>query len=148
MKLRAITQNDFTLWHEYRKSLYSESDDARNLEEMNVIFKSDYWLCQFIEDHNGEPVGLVELSFRNVADGCLSTPVPYLEGFYIVESERNKGLGTKVIRFLIDWCKDKGYSEFATDTELKNKLAQHFYEKAGFKEVDRIVEYKIDFDKM
>jgi aminoglycoside 6'-N-acetyltransferase I len=147
MKLRSVNRNEFSLWSKYRKSLYSELDDDYDQEEMKNIFDSDSWLCQFVEDNDGKLIGLVELSFRNIADGCLSTPVPYLEGFYLVENKRNKGLGKKIIQLLVDWCKEHGYTELATDTELKNERAQRFYEKLGFKEIDRIVEYKIEISK-
>ena len=32
----------------------------------------------------------------------------------------------------------------ATDTEITNEKAQRFYESVGFKEVDRVVEYRIE----
>lgn len=122
----------------------SEGYDAA---EMENIYDSELWRCWFIEREEGYPIGLVELSLRNIVDGCLGSPVPYLEGLYITEAERSKGMGTEVIELIKQWCRDQGYSELATDAELSNTQAQRFYEKLGFEQVDQVVEYKLDIKK-
>ncbi len=143
MKLVPIDRNDFSLWKDMRSDLYRTLDDEYNFKEMEKIFDNAIWHCQFIEDHE-KIVGFIELSLRNIVDGCLSSPVPYLEGLYIKPAYRGKGLGRKVISILIQWCSENGFSEMATDTEITNEKAQRFYESVGFKEVDRVVEYRIE----
>lgn len=147
MKLSPITKDEFSLWSKYRSEIYPLLSREYDLKEMGFIYSSDVWRCWFIESMDGERIGLVELSLRNVVDGCLSSPVPYLEGLYLVESERGKGLGARVIELLKRWCHENGYSELATDTELSNLRAQEFYEKLGFVLVDRVVEYRLEIDK-
>ena len=63
---------------------------------------------------------------------------------YLTESERSKGRGTEVIAMIKCWCREHGYSELETDTELTNIHAQQFYEHNGFEQVDRIVAYRLD----
>ncbi len=143
MKLTPILQEDFTLWSKFRSEIYPLLRPDFDSKEMEQIFHSDLWHCWFVEREDGERIGLVELSLRNIVDGCLSSPVPYLEGLYLIETERRKGRGTRVIEMIIIWCQEHGYLELATDAEFTNICAQEFYQKLGFEQVDRIVEYKL-----
>ena len=70
---------------------------------------------------------MVELSSRNIVDGCLSSPVAYIEGLYIEEKHRGKGAGKAAMIAIQNWCKQKGFAELATDTELENLKAQFFF---------------------
>ena len=87
---------------------------------------------------------MVEISLRNIVDGCLSSPVAYLEGLYLEHDYRDKGYGNKVVNMIVDWCREKGFKELATDTELTNTKAQNFYRTLGFEELDTVVEFRID----
>ncbi len=147
MKLITIKRDDFSLWSKFRGEIYPLINKDYDLKEIENISASDLWKCWFIENEDGQRIGLVELSLRNIVDGCLSSPVPYLEGLYIIEPERGKGRGTDVIGMIKLWCQEQGYSELATDAELTNIRAQKFYEKLGFEQVDRVVEYRLELPK-
>jgi aminoglycoside 6'-N-acetyltransferase I len=147
MKLVSILRDDFSLWSQFRSEIYPILTRDFDLKEMETICGSELWNCWFIERENGERIGLVELSLRNIVDGCLSNPVPYLEGLYLIKTERGKGRGTEVIELIKLWCLEHGYSELATDAELTNIRAQEFYEKLGFEQVDRVVEYRLQLKK-
>ena len=125
-----------------REDLYRTVDDVFNNEEIENIFVNDAWYCRFIEDENNQKIGLVELSSRNIVDGCLSSPVAYLEGLYLEPKYRGLGIGKEVMQIIIQWCVQQGFSELATDTEIANERAQKFYESLGFEETDRVVEYR------
>ena len=147
MKLAPITKSDFPLWSQYRTEVYPDISPEHDLKEIESISTSDVWHCWFVETDSGERIGLVELSLRNIVDGCLSTPVPYLEGLYLIGRERGKGSGARVLELLIQWCRKSGYSELATDTELENTRAQRFYRNLGFEETDRVVEYRLELSR-
>ena len=67
----------------------------------------------------------------------------YLEGLFLKQQYRGQGLGKQVIQMVMQWCKQQGFAELATDAELSNLDAQRFYQALGFEETDRVVEYKI-----
>lgn len=147
MKLISIKRDDFSLWSKFRRAIYPITSHVVDLKEIENIFLSETWHCWFVEREDGQRVGLVELSLRNIVDGCVGSPVPYLEGLYLIETERGKGRGTEVVEMIKVWCQEKGYSELGTDAELKNIDAQKFYEKLGFELVDRVVEYRLEFPR-
>lgn len=144
MRLSPITRSNFPLWSKFRREIYPQISTEFDLKEIENIYTSKSWYCWFIERDDGAIIGLVELSLRNIVDGCLGSPVPYLEGLYLIPTEQGKGQGAAIVEKIIGWCRKRGYSELATDTELTNIRAQKFYEKSGFEQVDKVVEYRID----
>ncbi|RJQ70305.1 MAG: GNAT family N-acetyltransferase [Desulfobacteraceae bacterium] len=147
MKLVPINRNEFSIWMQFRSKIYPLISHEYDLKEIENIFVSELWHCWFIEREDNIRIGLVELSLRNIVDGCLGSPIPYLEGLYLDEEERSKGRGSEVIEMIKRWCQSNGYSELATDVELTNIRAQKFYEKLGFEQVDRVVEYRLELKK-
>ncbi len=81
-----------------REDVYSSLEDEFHEREMQQIFVSDDWFCYFLEDGNNQITGFVELSSRNIVDGCLSSPVAYLEGLYLKKEYRGMGLGRKTMK--------------------------------------------------
>lgn len=140
--LRSITAADWACWQRFRAAVYHDLDPAFDDEEMRSILSRSDWHCWLVMDRESAPIGLVEISLRNVADGCLSSPVPYLEGLYLVPECQGRGIGTRVMAHLDDWCRTEGFTELATDAELSNVHAQHFYRALGFEEIDRVVVYR------
>lgn len=130
-----------------RNDLYDSLSSDFHEDEMEKIFNSNEWHCRFVVDDSDQVIGFLELSSRNIVDGCLSSPVAYLEGVYLNAASRGKGLGKEIIHALLNWCKENGFSELATDTEMENVKAQEFYQAMGFRETYRIVEYKIEVNK-
>lgn len=124
-----------------REEVYSSLDDEFHSKEMEQIFVREDWFCYFLTDETNVFLGLVELSSRNIADGCLSSPVAYLEGLYLKKEYRGRGLGKEAVNVILAWCKENGYSELATDSELKNINAQMFFTAVGFQETYRVVEF-------
>ena len=143
MNLSDITTNDFADWLTMRVALYGELEPGAHEAEMLDIHARDDWHLWFLLDEQGQRIGMVELSLRNVVDGCLSSPVAYVEGLYIVPEQRNKGLGKQVMHLLFDWAAAQDYSEMALNTPLPNSGSQRFYAALGFSENERVVEYRI-----
>ena len=140
MNLIPIKRNQISLWRKFRNSVYCGVTDEFHEIEMENIFKSEEWFCYFLESETNI-IGFVELSARNVVDGCLSSPVAYIEGLYIESEYRGRGAGKKAIEAIHKWCKTKGFTELAADTELTNLDAQIFFNAVGFEETYRVVEY-------
>jgi aminoglycoside 6'-N-acetyltransferase I len=64
--------------------------------------------------------GFAEVGARPIADGCETSPVAYLEGWYVDPDVRRQGIGTALIRAAEAWARDCGYREFASDALLDN----------------------------
>ena len=57
----------------------------------------------------------------------------YLAEIAIDESQRGKGLGTKIIKKVIEKAKKKGFKRVVLDADLRNTGATKLYESLGFR---------------
>ena len=89
--------------------------------------------------------GFLEVSLRSHADGCdVRQPVGYLEGWYVVESHRGRGIGKQLFRAAEDWARALGCLEMASDAWIDNHVSHRVHERLGFEVVDRCVHYRKD----
>ena len=51
---------------------------------------------------------------------------------YVIPEYRGKGVNRKIVDYLLDWGKRKGYNEFQLDVYAQNDSAIKAYNKAGF----------------
>lgn len=83
---------------------------------------------RMVIEENNRLIG--ECIYRSIADGIAEI------GIKICETDcQNRGVGRKVLRMLIGWLFQNGYSKIVLDTDLTNKRAQHVYESLGFRKV-------------
>jgi len=129
-------------WLSFRKMLYHDLSEVFNLKEMRLI-EQDQSRTVYLMYDGDLAIGMLELALRNFVDGCLSSPVAYLEGIYLISEYQRKGLSSLMMDKVKEWSKKKGCSELASDAEIDNYTAQKFHVSAGFEETYRIVEYKM-----
>jgi len=87
--------------------------------------------------------GFLEVDLRSHADGCdLSRPVGYVEGWYVTENHRHKGIGRMLLAAAEDWARGQGCVEIASDTWIDNEVSQRAHEALGYEVVDRCVHYR------
>jgi aminoglycoside 6'-N-acetyltransferase I len=85
--------------------------------------------------------GFAEVGSRSVADGCDTSPVAYLEGWYVDDDLRRQGVGRALMAAAEQWARDYGYREFASDVEVANVASQNAHAALGFTEISRAVTY-------
>jgi aminoglycoside 6'-N-acetyltransferase I len=95
------------------------------------------------ESRDGALVGFVEMSVRNYAEECETDRVGYCEGWYVKEAYRRRGAGRLLMRAGVEWARARGCTEFASDALLDNERSHAAHTALGFKEVCRIVCFKL-----
>jgi aminoglycoside 6'-N-acetyltransferase I len=142
MKLSPVTRDQFADWLAMRQQLYTGLDATFHCDEMEAIVASNDLACFLAIADRGGVLGMIELSLRNLVDGCIGGPVGYIEGLYVKPEFRGQGCGRKMVAFAESWFAERGCRDIATDAELENTDAQDFYRRIGFDETWRIVEFK------
>ncbi len=144
MHFHLATLADFSTWHRLREELYDDLDPDHSETEIRRISEDPNLTTYLIfNESEMEPIGMLELSLRNIVDGCISSPVAYIDGLYVTEKWQGRGLGPQVLDFAKKWAREQGCSELAVDTELGNERAQKFYLRQGFEETFRVVQYRM-----
>ena len=140
--VRARGPADDSEWLRLRAGLWPELSEATHLEEMAAwTMRRDAVVLVAPGPGEKQLLGFAEVGTRSIADGCVSSPVAYLEGWYVDVRVRRGGVGTALIRAAESWARQRGLTELASDAEQENIAAQKAHEATGFKEVERAVLY-------
>jgi aminoglycoside 6'-N-acetyltransferase I len=136
--VRPYSAADFAEWRRMRTALWPDQADpdmrawlARADAAVMVAERGPSRLC-----------GFAEVGERAHADGCDTSPVAYLEGWYVDPDARRQAVGTQLIRAVERWARSRGYRELASDTGLTNIVSQRAHERLGFSETERSVLYR------
>jgi aminoglycoside 6'-N-acetyltransferase I len=83
-------------------------------------------------------VGFAEVSRRAYAEGCETSPVGFLEGWYVVPARRRQGVGRALVAAAEGWARALGCREFASDALAENTVSAAAHRALGFEEVEVI----------
>lgn len=140
MIVRPAEPRDAVTWLELRNALWPASRHDHEAEIAGHLANApESELCLLAELPGRGVVGFAEVRLREYAEGCLSSPVGYLEGIFVRAGHRAAGVGRALVEAAEAWARTKGCSEMASDREWDNEASGAFHAALGFTEVDRIV---------
>jgi len=148
IEIRVARAGDCAELSKLRATLWPESsveDHARELELILTGRMPDTFPLSVLVATNGEGgmVGFLEVRLRSHADGCdESRPVGYVEGWFVVEPFRRRGIGAALIAAAEDWARGQGCREMASDAEIENEVSQRAHLALGFEVSGRSVNFR------
>ena len=143
VRVRPVDPEDASEWFRMRDALWPGNPDEHRNEIARFLSRSPSGeACLVAEGTDGRLQGFAELRLRDVAEGCATAPVGYVEGIYVEEEARRHGVGRALVAAGEAWARGKGCREMASDRDLDNEASGHFHEASGFTEVVRAVHYR------
>ena len=139
--IRRAAYEDKPEWLRMRHGLWPEAPIeylARDLDDL--LADEDTAIFMAFNEH-GQPVGFIEVSLRSYAEGCETSPVGYIEAWYVEEPIRGQKLGRELVRTAEQWAREKGCTEMASDTWLDNEASIGAHLRLGYEEVERLVHF-------
>lgn len=135
------------LWPEERESLlaedtlrfFAEPDRRGGMLPEAVVVAED-------PENAADILGFAELSRRLYAEGCETSPVGFLEGWFVVASVRGRGIGRALVKAGEEWARSVGCKEFASDTLVDNIGSAAAHRALGFEEVEVIRCFRKDLE--
>ncbi|MBZ6074941.1 aminoglycoside 6'-N-acetyltransferase [Microvirga puerhi] len=132
-------------WTRLRAALWPESsreDHHREAEEFLLTPSSDAVVLLALAD-GSRTAGFVEVALRrDYVNGCVSSPVAFLEGIYVDRNWRRGGIARLLVKAAEAWAMERGCSEFASDADLGNTVSHAMHERLGFEETERVVYFR------
>ena len=132
----------------FREVLWPNATVKEHAQELTLIHEGNLPLTMPLvilvaQTEDRTLAGFLEIDLRSHADGCNpSRPVGYVEGWYVAESHRNRGIGRKLVAAAEDWARSQGCVEIASDTWIENEVSQRAHKALGYEVVDRCVHYR------
>lgn len=90
-----------------------------------------------------DTVGLINFTTRNTI--LHIAPSGLIDELVVAKPYQGKGIGRKLIKAVIEKCRELGCCEVEVSTERINKKARAFYKACGFKEDAVLLEYDLVF---
>lgn len=138
--VRRITSDDRDEWFKMRKGIWPEAPDEYLNFDMDDILASDRDAV-FLSFVDGVPAGMIEARLREYGEGCETSPVGYIEGWFVYPEFRGKGVAGILVGAAEDWARGMGCSEMGSDTWLDNEVSIRAHLKLGYSEAERLVHF-------
>jgi aminoglycoside 6'-N-acetyltransferase I len=139
--IRRATHEDKPDWLRMRQGLWPEAPiEFLDYDLDDRLADPDY--AVFItSDAGGKRVGYIETGLRDYGEGCETSPVGYIESWYVDEYLRGQKLGRELVHVAEQWAREKGCTEMASDTWLENETSIAAHLKLGYEEAERLVHF-------
>jgi GNAT superfamily N-acetyltransferase len=92
-----------------------------------------------VADADGRLVGLLELDYRKYAPGGASSPVAFIEGWYVEPAMQGPGVGRALVDAAENYAGAAGHDEVASDVYCGSDDAIRAHRALGYREVGRVV---------
>ena len=144
--IEACTELLDSAWLALRCALWPDTDEADHRVEMAQLLAAGPQRCmQFVSRAaDGTALGLAEAALRHDhVNGTDTSPVAFLEGLYVVPAARRTGIARALVAVVARWGRERGCTEFASDTPLDNVVGQAVHRALGFVETERVVYFRL-----
>jgi len=150
VQIRPVQASDLDQLARLCEALWPKSSAEEHAQELRLLLGGKAALVLTMpltifvaEVSDGTLVGFLEVDLRSHADGCNpSQAVGYIEGWYVGEDYRHRGVGKKLLAKAEDWARSHRCLEMASDAIIDNELSQRAHEALGYEVVDRCVHYR------
>ena len=120
--------------------LWPDTKKNELTSEFQKIIKHDRYAVFLFNPAKQGYAGFIQMSLRSdYVEGCLTSPVGYIEGIFVEKEFRRTGIAKKLLATGELWAKENGCTEIASDCELGNTISADFHKAAGFIEANRII---------
>jgi aminoglycoside 6'-N-acetyltransferase I len=121
-----------------RHALWPDEHDTHT-PETQKYFDDGAKTPVFVAEADGRVVGFLELGYRKYAEGCESSPVPFIEGWYVDPGFQGQGIGRALVEAAEASAKADGYTEIASDVLIENDRSVAAHRALGYQEIERLV---------
>ena len=139
--VRRASAEDKTGWLELRQKLWPEAPADYLLLDMDRRLADPDHAIFVASSADGKLVAFIEAGLRAHGEGCETSPIGYIEAWYVDEHVRGQRLGRELVHAAEGWAREKGAQEMASDTWLDNEPGIQAHLKLGYYEADRLVHF-------
>jgi ribosomal protein S18 acetylase RimI-like enzyme len=155
LKIRPATTKDLSKIREFNRKLFQlefdNYDRLLNLEWTLGKEGEKYFTqritqkegCVLMAEKEGLVIGYLCGALSNIENYRLPKKTAELENTYIEESSRSQGIGSKLYREFVKWCKNYSVEIIKVSASARNTQGINFYKKNNFKDYSLMLEARI-----
>jgi aminoglycoside 6'-N-acetyltransferase I len=145
MRIRPFINDDWSTWRRMSQALFPDFYEGESESDMHAflarVAANDAALL-IAERDDGSTCGFVEVATRPYADGCSTSPVGYIEAWFVDADMRRRGVGRALLDAAEDWARSLGLHEMASVALLDNEVSHEAHRRSGYIEVERAIRYR------
>jgi aminoglycoside 6'-N-acetyltransferase I len=142
MHIRPVKPEDLDEWLRMRLLLWSDDAPEEHLKEMEDMLADSTCAVLVAICPDSGLCGFLEASQRKYADGCNTSPVGYIEGWYVDPDHRRNQVGAQLVQAAEAWARQSGLQEMASDCIIDNIISLKAHNALGYEEVERLIHFK------
>lgn len=137
--IRIVRRDDQDEWIRMRKDLWTECLNEEHFYETSAILTNmpignEIETTAFVYEREiGRLGGFIEVSIKSQVEGFSTSPIGYIEGWYVDQDLRGQGIGKLLVEEFEKWAKGNGFVEVGSDSELDNSLSISIHRRLGYK---------------
>ncbi len=141
-RVRRLRQDEFDQWLRMRWALWPQSDVSELRQELEAMWARREHEPVFVAERlDGSLGGMIEVSLHERAEGCTTSPVGYIEGWYVAPDLRRQGVGARLVAAAEAWAQEAGCREMASDTEPAYPISPLAHMHLGYAETETPLHY-------
>jgi aminoglycoside 6'-N-acetyltransferase I len=146
MRIETATMETLKDWLELRQALWFWAEAEHHAEALAALANPDA-ITFLARDDQGAAIGFAEAALRHdYLNGCAGSPVGFLEGIYVKEPDRGRGVARALVKAVEDWTRDCGCRELASDAWIDDANSHRMHARLGFSETERVVYFRKSLD--
>jgi len=139
--IRRATHEDKSDWLRMRQRLWPEAPIHYLEFDLDDRLADPDYAVFVASSTDGGLVAFIETGLRDYGEGCETSPVGYIEAWYVDEHIRGQNVGRDLVHVAEGWAREKGCIEMASDTWLENEASIAAHLKLGYWEAERLVHF-------
>jgi len=139
--IRRATPEDKSDWLRMRQRLWPDAPLEYLDFDLDDRLADPNYAVFVASSTDGERAAFIEARLRDYGEGCETSPVGYIEAWYVEEHVRGQKLGKELVQAAEGWARDKGVTEMASDTWLENETSIVAHLRLGYHEAERLVHF-------
>ena len=140
--IREMTEADRAVWVEMRLAIWPGCSPRWHAADIGEKLRDPEAWGFIAETASGRPAGFAELAIRKYANGCESSPVPFLEGIWVAPQFRRLGVARRLIAHIEAFVTARGFTEIGSDARIENTISHAAHARWGFSETERVVYFR------
>lgn len=133
---RALARLMLTLWPDEGRAAFAKK--SVKALRLHVNGGPRGVLLAAVSD-DGDVIGFVSAGVRKWSEAGGPSPIPHVEGWFVDEAWRRRGVGRALLAAVETWAKAKGFTHVSSDTWAHNQLSVDAHERSGYRVTERIV---------
>ncbi|HET7009485.1 MAG TPA: GNAT family N-acetyltransferase [Anaerolineales bacterium] len=149
MRVLRLKRSQIPAWLRLRSALWPSISTEVHHRQMADILADEEFNAVFVAvEPSGKMHGFVEVSLRLRAEGCKSSPVGFVEAWYVAPDSRHKGIGRAMLAKAESWAASQGCREMASNADMENEGGRSAHRALGYEEVARLAHFRKPLPKV